>query len=135
MQPFLFVLQTVLISRRPINWFAKSKLLVTQENVDVYVAETGIAGGGDPLSGSQAAPQQARITVDFLPDKNTAKEAKIRGADDETIDRLRAQFVLIPGAEIKIEKEDGATCGGGCAVEVSGDNFDKVSEATVRHAF
>jgi len=109
-------------------------LLLAQENVDVYVAETGIAGGGDPLSGSQAAPQQARITVDFLPDKNTAKEGeKVRiEPTTETIDRLRAQFVLIPGAEIKIEKERmGPPVGADVAVEVSGDNFDKVGEAAV----
>ena len=61
-------------SKQPTDWYGKMEnILLAQKNVDVYVAETGIAGGGDPLAGSQAAAHQARIAVDFLPDRNTAK--------------------------------------------------------------
>ena len=66
-------------------------ILLAQKNVDVYVAETGIAGGGDPLAGSQAAAHQARITVDFLPDRNTAKPGETIRVEPttETIERIR----------------------------------------------
>ena len=47
-------------------------MLAKEENVDVWVAETGVSGSGDPLDVSSGAYNLARITVDFLPDKNMA---------------------------------------------------------------
>ena len=83
-------------------------ILLAQKNVDVYVAETGIAGGGDPLAGSQAAAHQARITVDFLPDRNTAKPGETVRVEPttETIERIRDLAAQIPGAEYTVAKEE-----------------------------
>ena len=109
-------------------------ILLAQENVDVYVAETGIAGGGDPLAGSQAAAHQARITVDFLPDANTAKPGeKIRvEPTTQTIERIRELAAAIPGAEFTVAKEEmGPPVGADIGVEVSGDDFDEVGEAAM----
>ncbi|MEL6346244.1 MAG: efflux RND transporter permease subunit [Myxococcota bacterium] len=106
-------------------------ILSEQENVDVYVAETGVSGGGSPLAGSQANASAARLTVDFLPDRNSAKEGeqvRIESTRD-TIDRLRNTFKQIPGAEITIEKEElGPPVGPPVGVEVSGPGFEEVGE-------
>ena len=109
-------------------------ILLAQKNVDVYVAETGIAGGGDPLAGSQAAAHQARITVDFLPDRNTAKPGETVRVEPttETIERIRDLAAQIPGAEYTVAKEEmGPPVGADIAVEVSGDDFDEVGEAAM----
>ena len=109
-------------------------ILLGEENIDVYVAETGVSGGGDPLSGAQAAAHSARITVDFLPDANTALAGeKIRiEPPTRTIERLRRAFMDIAGAKITVEKERmGPPVGADIAVEVSGEDFDEVGEAAL----
>ncbi len=109
--------------------------LVKAENVDFYVAETGVSGGGNPMEGSQAVPHMARITLDFLPDKNTAKEGeKVRvEPTPETIDKLRHEISQVPGAEIAIEKERmGPPVGKPVAVEISGEDFNEVGRIAAR---
>ena len=59
-------------SRRLTDWYAR--ISCCPGNADVYVAETGIAGGGDPLAGSQAAATE--WTIDFLPDETRQSPAK-----------------------------------------------------------
>ncbi|MEQ8273127.1 MAG: efflux RND transporter permease subunit [Deltaproteobacteria bacterium] len=110
-------------------------VLVEEENVDFYVAETGVSGGGDPMSGAQSVPHMARITLDFLPDRNTAKEGeKIRVENTtDTIDRLRDKIARIPGAALTIDKERmGPPVGKPIAVEVSGDDFNEVGSIAAR---
>ena len=110
-------------------------LLAQEENVDVWVAETGVSGSGDPLDTSSGAENLARVTVDFLPDKNmAADDEKVRvEATTDTIDRLRAAVALIPGAAIAVEKERmGPPVGSPISVEVSGDNFHAVGEVAAR---
>jgi multidrug efflux pump len=106
--------------------------LAALDNVDVYVAETGVSGGGnDPMSGAQSVPHMARITVDFLPDQNTARPGEdVRvEATPLTVDRIRNAVQLIPGAEIAVEKElMGPPVGKPIAVEVSGEEFHAVGE-------
>ena len=111
------------------------QILLGEENVDVYVAETGVSGGGDPLSGSQAAPNRARITVDFLPDRNTAREGEKPRVEPttRTIDRVRLALAEIPGAEITVEKERmGPPVGKPISVEVSGSDFHGVGAVAAR---
>ena len=106
-------------------------LLAAEENVDVWVAETGVSGSGDPLDVSSGAYNLARITVDFLPDHNTAQEGEKTRVEPttDTIDRLRARVLEIPGASISIEKERmGPPVGSPIAVEVSGEDFHGVGE-------
>lgn len=110
-------------------------ILATQENVDVTIAETGIGGGGSPMGGAQANANQARMTVDFLPDRNSAKpgeQVRIENTRD-TIDRLRETLIQIPGAEIKVEKENlGPPVGKPISVEVSGPDFHSVGELAAK---
>jgi CzcA family heavy metal efflux pump len=110
-------------------------IVAAEENVDFYVAETGIAGGGDPLAGAQAAANQARITIDFLPHETKAHEGQTVRVEDtrRTIERIRAQLVEIPGAEIEIEKQrEGPPVGAPIAVEVQGEDFDEVGAVAGR---
>lgn len=110
-------------------------VLATEANVDVFVAETGISGGGDPMTASQPAPSFARITVDFLPDASTAlPDEQIRiESTSETVDRIRRKVASIPGAEISVEKERmGPPVGSPIAVEVSGESFHEVGELAAR---
>lgn len=106
-------------------------LLAVEENVDVYVAEVGVAGGGqDPVPGN-AATNSARITVDFLPDVASAKHGdKVRVENTfATVERLRLALENIPGAELTIEKENmGPPVGSPIAVEVSGEDFHEVGK-------
>lgn len=106
-------------------------ILAAQDNVDVFVAETGVGGGSSPLEASSANANQARITVDFLPDANAAKPGETVRVENtrSTIERLRNTLVQIPGAEITIEKENlGPPVGAPIAVEVSGMDFHAVGE-------
>jgi len=102
-------------------------ILFGEENVDVYVAEVGVAGDGqDPTQAAQSAANSARITLDFLPDAASAAPGdKLRvEPTTRTIERIRGAFERIPGAEISIEKERmGPPVGTPIAVEVSGDDY------------
>ncbi len=104
-------------------------ILAQEANVDVFVAETGISGGGDPMTAAQPAANFARITVDFLPDEASALAGETVRIEKttETVDRIRQKVVEIPGAEISVEKERmGPPVGSPIAVEVSGDDFHEV---------
>jgi multidrug efflux pump subunit AcrB len=112
-------------------------ILAETPNVDFYVAETGIAGGGggDPMDGAQAAKNKARVTVDFLPHPANAKpDDAIRTEDTRrTIDRIRAAVREIPGATITVDKETmGPPVGKPVSVEVSGDDYHRVGELAAR---
>jgi len=106
-----------------------------EENVDFYVAESGISGGGDPLAGAQAASNQGRITIDFLPHETKARDDQQDRVEDtrRTIERIRHALVHVPGAEIEIEKQrEGPPVGAPVAVEVSGEDFHDVGELAGR---
>lgn len=104
-------------------------ILATEANVDVFVAETGISGGGDPMTAAQPAANFARITLDFLPDEASAAAGETVRFEPttDTVDRIRNAVLEIPGAEISVEKERmGPPVGSPIAVEVSGDDFHEV---------
>ena len=106
-------------------------ILDSERNVDVFVAETGVSGGGNPVMGSQAATNEARITVDFLPHHTKAKaDDTVRFEDTRaTIARLRHKIARIPGAVFTIDKEEmGPPVGAPVAVEVAGDDFQRLGE-------
>lgn len=111
-------------------------ILAATENVDVFVAEVGVAGGGqDPMSASQTAANMARITVDFLPDGNTARpgeHVRVEPTTD-TIEAIRAAVREIPGAEISVEKERmGPPVGSPIDVRVSGEEVHELGRLAAR---
>ncbi|MCA9623998.1 MAG: efflux RND transporter permease subunit, partial [Myxococcales bacterium] len=106
-------------------------ILAQEENVDVFVADSGVSGGGDPMSGAQAASNQARISIDFLPHATKAKEGDKPRVEstDITIKRLREELSTIVGAKLTIAKQEmGPPVGPKISVEVSGDDFHTVGE-------
>ena len=110
-------------------------IVAAEPNVDVFVVETGVAGGGSPLAGAQAASNQARITVDFLPHATKVQPGDKPRVEDtrRTIDRVRAAVDAIPGATILVEKQRmGPPVGAPIAVEVSGEQFAEVGELALR---
>ncbi|MEO0321945.1 MAG: efflux RND transporter permease subunit [Myxococcota bacterium] len=112
-------------------------VLAVEENIDVYVAETGVAGGNgqDPTQQDQAADNRARVTVDFLPDRNTVRAGERVRVEPptETIDRIRERLAAIAGAEIRVEKEMmGPPVGKPIDVRVSGDDVHEVGRLAAR---
>ncbi len=112
-------------------------ILAAEPDVDVFVAESGVAGSGDPLQGSQSASNMGRITIDFLPHRtkaDTANGDRPRKEDArQVIARLREKLLEIPGAEITVEKERmGPPVGKPVAVEVTGDEFYAVGELAAK---
>lgn len=106
-------------------------LLLAEPNVDVFVSESGVSGGGDPLEGSQSVPNQGRITVDFLPGSNRVKPGQqIRlESTRETIKRIRKGVEQIVGADIAVAKEEmGPPVGPPIAIEISGENVHEVGK-------
>ena len=107
-------------------------MLAAEPNVDVFVAETGVSGNGRELTGFTSATNEARVTVDFLKDRNAAEPGeKVRvEPTTDTVLRLRHLVAQIPGAEISVNKEEmGPPVGKAISVELSGDDYDAVGEA------
>jgi multidrug efflux pump len=107
-------------------------VLAVEENVDVFVAETGVSGSGNPLAGAAAATNSARITIDFLKNRNSAGPGdKVRIENTAvTIDRLREVFATYPGAEVTVNKQEmGPPVGKPISVEISGDDYNQVGQA------
>ncbi len=110
-------------------------ILAEQDNIDTFVAETGVSGGGSPLEGASASPNQARITIDFLPDRNSAKPGEQPRAESSqiTVDRLRAMVAEIPGAKIGVEPQEmGPPVGKPINVEISGEDYDAIGEVVLK---
>ncbi|MBX2796488.1 MAG: efflux RND transporter permease subunit [Myxococcales bacterium] len=111
------------------------RILATQPNIDTWVADVGVSAGGDPLSGSQASPNEARLTVDFHPDRNTAKRGETARVEPSsaTVERLRGMVAEIPGAKISVEPQEmGPPVGKPINVEISGEDYDAVGEVAVQ---
>jgi multidrug efflux pump len=108
------------------------QILIGERNINFFVAETGIAGGGDPLAGTQAVANQARITVDFLPHETRATDDDVPRYENTelTIERVRAKLAELTGAEVEIEKErQGPPVGAPISVEISGKEFHELGTA------
>jgi len=110
-------------------------VLAETENVDVYVAETGVSGGGNPMAGAQAQANAARITIDFLPHANDAKSGEKSRVEntDLTITYLRKTLQQIPGASIEVNQEEmGPPVGAAISLQVSGADFHEVGALAQR---
>ena len=89
------------------------------------------------MAGSQAAPNQARITVDFPPHHTKAKPGDKKRIENTqtTIKRIRNRVQQIPGAVFSVNKQGmGPPVGSPIAVEVSGKSFNELGRlsATMR---
>lgn len=110
-------------------------ILAHEDNIDVFVAETGVVGGGDPMQSSQASSNSARVTIDFLPHHTKVHPGETPRHEDtrRTIDRVRSKVQQIPGAKIIVEKQRmGPPVGKPIAVEVSGSSFHEVGDLAAK---
>ncbi|MFT4624624.1 MAG: multidrug efflux pump, partial [Myxococcota bacterium] len=106
-------------------------ILAKTPNVDTWVAQTGVSSGGNPLGGTSARPNEARITVDFPPHANNWNrgDAVRKGDTRDTVSQLREALAELPGARIRIDPESmGPPVGKPVEVRVSGESFDAVGE-------
>ncbi len=104
------------------------KVLLAEQEVKSYVAETGVAAGDFSTS---AATNQAKITVNFYPHPSKARPGEVlRGEDTRiTVGRIREQIIKIVGAEIKIEKEAmGPPVGKPISIEIASKNYSQAGE-------
>jgi len=103
-------------------------MLAAEPNVDVFVSQVGVSSSGNAFS-DQAQANEARIAVDFLPDRNTARPGeRIRSEPTPiTVSRLRRAVATIPGVRIAIEPEEmGPPVGAAIEVQVSGEDYHDV---------
>ncbi|MEM6929852.1 MAG: efflux RND transporter permease subunit, partial [Myxococcota bacterium] len=110
-------------------------ILASEGNVDTWAADVGVSAGGDQLQGSSARPNEGRITVDFLPDRNTAEPGEPQRVEPTsmTVDRLRAKVQAIPGAKVSVEPQEvGPPVGKPINIEVSGEDYDQVGELVLK---
>ena len=106
-------------------------MLAAESDVDVFVAESGVGGGGRALLGTQAASNAGRLTVDFYPHWTMADrgERYREGNTFDLVEKLRTELKEIPGAEITISLQDmGPPVGSDIEVKVIGEDFHAVGE-------
>ncbi len=101
-------------------------LLPEYPDVKFYLATTGMAEG-DGLSMGAKATHMGQIHVEFLPyGERSISSMKL-------IDNIRDRLPNVPGAEITIDKqEEGPPMGAPVSIELSGDDFDILSEISGR---
>lgn len=107
------------------------QMLAEEQNTDIWVAESGVSAAGDALSGINAAPYEARITLDFKPDRNNAMkgEAIRAGSSHVSVTALREAVGLIPGARVTVEPAAmGPPVGKAIEVHVTSENFDDAGQ-------
>jgi len=105
-------------------------VLATEEDVDTYITEVGVAGGSDSFGfGSSSVPHSARITVDFKPTEGKAREGEeIRvGNSFDAIDRVRTTAAQVVGADVMVDKiQEGPPVGLPIAIEITGEDVHEL---------
>ena len=105
-------------------------VLDTEEDVDTYITEVGVAGGSDGFGfGSSSVPHSARITVDFKPTSGKAREGEeVReGNSFDAIERVRQTATQVVGADVMVDKiQEGPPVGLPIAVEITGDDVHEL---------
>lgn len=92
---------------------------------DIRFVLANVGSSGDFIFGTRGAPHQASIHIEFV------KAEERAGSTLPLINRIRDALPPIPGAELVVEREkDGPPTGAPVAIEVSGDDFDLLSDLT-----
>jgi len=92
---------------------------------DIKFVLADVGGSGDFFFGTRGAPHQASLHIEFV------KAEERAGSTIPLIQRIRESVPPIPGAETVVEREkDGPPTGAPVAIEVSGDDFDLLSDLT-----
>lgn len=98
--------------------------LTGYEDVKFFLSTAGSSGGGI-MSFGGGSPHTGSIHVEFV------DAGKRKGDSSELINRIRDDIGAVPGAEIQVEKEQqGPPTGAPVAIEVSGDDFEVLSDCS-----
>ncbi len=96
------------------------------EDIEFYLTTVGIGGGGGFL-GSGAGTHLGKIHVEFLDFEDRV------GDSLKLVEVLRNEIGEIPGAEVKVEKEEeGPPTGAPISIELAGDDFESLSELSAQ---
>ena len=92
-----------------------------RENVKNMIVNVGVSS--DAQFGSTASsPERSRVTMNLVDYPDRAEDSFV------TLERIRDELQGIPGAEIKIDKDqDGPATGAPVNIEVTGDDFDVIT--------
>ncbi len=98
------------------------KGLPQHEDIKFFLTTVGEGGGGGYL-GAGKGTHLGKIHVEFLDYGERA------GDSMKLVETLREQIGKVAGAEIKVDKmEEGPPMGAPISIEISGDNFDTLSQ-------
>ena len=112
-----------------------SSMISTQENIDTWVAEVGVAGGGSPtcrvrecVARTRRASRSTSCRIGTVAQAR-CRTPRSRAEFSLTVDRLRDMVAEIPGAKIAVEPQQmGPPVGKPINVEISGEDYDQVGE-------
>ena len=106
------------------------QVILAEPDVDTVITEVGVGSGGDGFGfGSSSTPHSARITVDFKPSVNKAREGEVPrvGSTYAIIDRVRESSTDAVGIDIAVDKiQEGPPVGLPISVEITGDDFHEL---------
>jgi multidrug efflux pump subunit AcrB len=96
----------------------------SEANIENLLVNVGV--GGDAMFGGGAqAPERSRISLNMV---DYAERAE---SSTRTLEKLRAQLQGIPGTEIEFtQQEQGPPTGPPVNIEISGPDFDRITEIT-----
>jgi multidrug efflux pump subunit AcrB len=92
-----------------------------RENVKNMIVSVGVNSNAQFGSGS-SSPERSRITMNLVDYPDRAEDSFV------TLERIRNELQGIPGAEIKIDKDqDGPPTGAPVNIEITGSDFDVIA--------
>ena len=92
-----------------------------RENVKNMIVNVGVAGG-QQFSSTAASPERTRVTMNLVDYPDRAEDSFV------TLERIRTELQGIPGAEIKIDKDqDGPPTGAPVNIEITGSDFSQIT--------
>ena len=106
------------------------QVIMSEGDVDTVITEVGVASGSDGFGfGSSSTPHSARLTVDFKPSANKARDDEDPrvGSTYAIIDRVRESSQDAVGVDIAVDKiQEGPPVGLPIAVEITGPDFHEL---------
>ena len=102
------------------------QILLQEPDVDTFVTEVGVSGGGGGFTGGSSVPHAALLTIDFKPTLSKARDGEpIRGGlSADAINRIRNVSSQATGAKVVVDKEEtGPPVGKPIEVQIRGGGF------------
>ena len=97
------------------------------EDVEFFLTTVGSTGAGEMAGAGAAGSHIGQIHAEFM----DAEDRK--GNTTELVAEIRKLVGVVPGAEVKVEKEEeGPPTGPPVSIEVSGDDFDTLAQLSER---